>query len=117
MNVEELYDIFGTQELCLRYEESLKKQRYIMYYRENYSSIIIRESEENENIGNRETYATIQLTDMIGCTGYSDTDHLFKFIVYIKIENREYKHKMYSTLKEAIENYNEGLELIKKLTK
>ena len=114
LNFAEKYNTF---EKCLKYENEMKeKNRDDEFYWKNAGGSIIRESEENDGIGNRNIYATIQLADMIGSDGYDDKNHAFCFVVFLYINGKEEGFDKYETISEAIEDYELTCKMIKRLT-
>lgn len=95
---------YNTQEKCDAFRKTLGDREYEIYWKDA-GGIVIRDSEADDLIGNRKTYATIQLCDMISSDGYDDYTHIYKFAVFLYEDETEKEYTMFDTIEEAFEGY------------
>lgn len=112
--MKNLINKFNTYEKCMKFRNKLvkKNQDWETYWKDT-GGRIIRESENDDSIGTKNNFATIQFVDMIGSDGYSDSKHVFKFAVFIYEDGIENGFIMHDTIEDAIKDYMETLKLIK----
>lgn len=111
--MEDLINKFNTYEKCIEFRSQLVNENHDweIYWKDS-GGRIIRESEKDDSIGTENDFVTIQFVDMIGCDGYSDSKHVFKFAVFIYENGIENGFKMHDTIEDAIKDYMETLKLI-----
>lgn len=113
-SIEDLINKFNTYEKCMEFRNELiaKHQDWETYWKDA-GGRIIRESENDDNIGTKNDFVTIQFVDMIGSDGYSNSEHVFKFIVFIYEDGIDNGFTMHDTIKGAVIDYMKTLKLLK----
>ncbi len=113
--MDELLSQFGSYEKCMEFRSRLvnENQDWETYWKDA-GGRIIRESEYDDFVGTKDNFATIQFADMIGSDGYSDSEHVFKFVVFIYEDGIENGFTMHDTIETAVKDYIKTLKLIKK---
>lgn len=109
--MNELINKFDTYEKCLAFKVKLEENEWEIYWKDA-GGHIIRESEFDDNIGDKNNFATIQFVDMAGSDGYAADKHIFKFVVFLYSHGSEDGFTMHDTIREAIEDYKETLKLV-----
>lgn len=111
--LEDLINKFNTYEKCIEFRNQLVNENlaWETYWKDS-GGKTIRESESDDSIGTENDYVTIQFVDMIGCDGYSNSKHVFKFAVFIYKNGIEDGLTMHDTIEDAIKDYMETLKLI-----
>lgn len=111
--LEDLINKFNTYEKCIEFRNQLVNENLVWetYWKDS-GGKTIRESENDDSIGTENDYVTIQFVDMIGCDGYSNSKHVFKFAVFIYKNGIEDGLTMHDTIEDAIKDYMETLKLI-----
>ena len=111
--MKDLINKFNTYEKCIEFRSQLvNENRDWETYWKYSGGKTIRESENDDSIGTENDFVTIQFADMIGCDGYSDSKHVFKFVVFIYKNGIEDGFTMHDTIEDAIKDYMETLKLI-----
>lgn len=113
-SIEDLINKFNTYEKCMKFRNELiaNHQDWETYWKDA-GGRIIRESENDDNIGTKDDFVTIQFVDMIGSDGYSDSEHVFKFIVFIYENGIDNGFTMHNTIESAVIDYTKTLKLLK----
>lgn len=112
--MKDLINKFNTYEKCMEFRNKLVNENHDWEtYWKDAGGRIIRESECDDSIGTKENFVTIQFVDMIGCDGYSDSKHVFKFAVFLYENGDENGFTIHDTIEEAIKDYIETLKFIK----
>lgn len=113
MTKQELKEKYDTQEHC--YANTAQSRNDCCLYWKDAGGIPIIDSENDENIGTRDTYATIQITDMAGSDGYKEDQHIFQFAVFLYVKNDESGFDMFNNIFDAIKDYEKTCEKVKNI--
>lgn len=112
-DIERFRNKFDTQEKCNDFRKNLGKLEWTIYWKDAGGSVI-RESEFDDNIGNEDSFVTIQLCDWFNWNDGEITEHKYTFAVFLYVNGREDSYSMFDTVEEAIENYKKTCEIVKK---
>lgn len=105
---------YNTQEKCDNFRQTLGMREWEIYWKDT-GGIIIRESEISDGIGDKETFATIQLCDWYGWNDGEIAVHKYTFAVFLYENGIENGYDMFDTIEEAFENYIETCSKVKEL--
>ena len=112
-DIERFRNMFDTQEKCDDFRKTLGKLEWTIYWKDTGGSII-RESEFNDNIGDKDSFVTIQLCDWLGWNDGEITEHKYTFAVFLYVNGKEDSYSMFDTIDEAIADYKKTCEIVKK---
>lgn len=113
---------FNTQEKCKAETNDMEDAGGRLLYWKDAGGLVIRESEVDDNIGTKKTFATIQITDMLGCdkpgalnSGIIEESH-FKFAVLLFVNSMKDGSDLFDTIEEAVADYLKKCVIVKNLT-
>ena len=111
--MKDLINKFNTYEKCMKFRNELVNENHDWEtYWKDAGGRIIRKSESDDSVGTKKNLVTIQFVDMIGCDGYSDSKHVFKFAVFIYENGIENGFTMHDTIEDAIKDYTETVNYL-----
>lgn len=112
--MREVIENFNTQKKCDDYRKQLGDRKWEIYWKDT-GGIVIRESEFDDMIGDKDNFATIQLCDWYGWNDGEVNEHKYTFAVFLYEDGNENGYSMYDTIEEAVEDYKRTCSKIKQL--
>lgn len=103
-SVRTIINKFDTFEKCDAYRKAYEQRVHGIYWSMS-DGILIRSSLIDDEMGDASLFTSIYLCDMIGCDGYSSTEHTYEFAVTLHKFKYHGSTERFTNIQDAIDSY------------